>query len=894
MNATRLRVEYLEDPIGIDIEKPRFFWNCDGGKTQSAYRIVCKRLWNGGAGGDLQSAQVVWDSGKVVSPEMTHIPYEGSRLTSRDRIEWAVTLWDENDVCGSLATATFEMGLLSPKDWRAKWIAGNYRPKKNVRYPVDCFRKDIPLRRESEVVLARLYVTARGVYDAAINGKLLDDHILAPGITDYRKRLQYQTFDVTEEISNAAKAGNTAVLDIRLGDGWFRGSSAAYGVTNVYGNETAILAQLEITYADGTTDVLATDANWRWSSDGEIRFADLKDGEDYDARKSPSFSALAKLSPLPKSMEKTRLVASNNVPVRRLETFSPTVFTNESGRTVYDFGQNIAGILRFSVKAKEGTRLRFVCAEILDEKKSADLSPVQETVPKGGWTQMKLVKKLLGKDMGADATLTPRQEIVFTASGNDDVYQSAFTVLGFRYAELFIENGDESAVSIAKIEAVAIYSAMEETGAFSCSDERINKLHENTVWSMKGNFLDIPTDCPTRERLGWTGDAQIFFNTGAYLCDTAAFFRKWLFDMEDARYTNGLIPAVLPFEGVEMMYKSTGSSVGWADAVYLIPYRYYKRYGDVSILERHWEMIEKYADYLFSHTGLKDKKAAKKNPYNKYTYEKGVHLGEWLEPEEFRDKVYGANAPHPEECTAYLYLAMKTIGEIAGILGHEDYARKCHEYADGAKKAYRHLFIEDGSLAGTKRQAKLVRPLALGLLDDDEEKDIIEAALRNAVEEYGCRVGTGFLSTPFLLPGLTAAGDLGTAYKVLENPERPGWLSEVDAGATTVWESWEGDLSQNHYSPGAVCEWLYETVGGIYVDDRRHFTIAPKPGGSLTAAKASYQSLYGRVLCAWERESADENSKVTYKIEIPPNTTATVVLPDGTTEKVSAGRYGFS
>lgn len=404
---------------------------------------------------------------------------------------------------------------------------------------------------------------------------------------------------------------------------------------------------------------------------------------------------------------------------------------------------------------------------------------------------------------------------------------------------------------------------------------------------MKGNFLDLPTDCPTRERLGWTGDAQIFFNTGAYLMDTAAFFKKWMRDMADGQFKNGLISGVIPYQGVEMMYKATGSSVGWADALYLIPYRFYKRFGDLDLLKDAYPMMKKYADYLMKNTGLRSKVAAKANPYNQYTYEKGIHLGEWLEPTEFRDKIYGTSAKHPEECTAYFYHTMSCMTEIAHLTGSEADEAEYARYAAGARKAYDALFVQTGQIK-TNRQAKIVRPLALGLLEN-EALECAQSQLVRAVEDYRFRVGTGFLSTPFILPELTRAGRADIAYKMLENTEKPGWLAEVKEGATTIWESWEGDLSLNHYSPGAVCEWLFDTVGGIRVDGENHFTLIPIPGGRLTWASTSYKSIYGNVESSWRRVDGD----VIFSIVVPSNTTADVILPGGEKIAVGSGKYEF-
>lgn len=857
MRAIHLQTEYLTEPLGLGIAAPRFYWTCEGGVSQSAYQIIARR-----------DGKVVWDSGKVESSSMTHIQYAGVPLNSRDRVEWSVILWDENGVPGEAAESWFELGLLKASDWMAKWISGNYKPKKNVRYPVDCFRKGFSLSKP--VKKARLYASARGIYDVTVNGKRLKDFILAPGMTDYRKRIQYQTYDVTALLSGR----NT--VELRLADGWFRGSCAAYGVANVYGSQTSTTAQLEVMYEDGTMETVCTDGSWAWSNDGPIRFADLQDGEVYDARLSPSYGGRAREAAPPKNVV---LCTSNNVPVREQERFSPKLLTAKDGTRVLDFGQNIAGYLEFSAHGSPGQTLKLTCGEILDESGHINMGNIQTSRPAKGWSQLSLVKKLLTDQIRGENDPTPRQEVRFTCSGGEDHYKTSFAVFGFRYVQV---EGDIP-IDPADFAAISVYSDMEQTGEFSCSNELVNRLVENTRWSMKGNFLDLPTDCPTRERLGWTGDAQVFFNTGAYLMDTASFFRKWLRDMEDAQYSNGLLPAVLPYQGVEMMYKATGSSVGWADAVYLIPYRHWKRYGDNSLLRQCWPMMEKYAEYLITHLGLTDKKQAKQNPDNTYTYEKGVHLGEWLEPEEFRDQVYGTQAKHPEECTAYLYLAMTTIGEIAAHLGKQDDAAKLAPYAQGAKRAYLRFAELD-----TDRQAKLVRPLALGLLDG-ETKKAAEKRLVQAVEHYRHRVGTGFLSTPFLLPVLTGAGAAETAYKMLENTEKPGWLAEVLDGATTIWENWEGDLSQNHYSPGAVCQWLFDTCAGIRVEGENHFVLSPVPGGTLTHAGAGYRSVYGTVKSRWEKVEGG----VAFTFTVPANTTAEIVLPNGRKESVTAGEYHY-
>jgi alpha-L-rhamnosidase len=862
MKAISLKTEYLIEPMALSVTVPRFFWNCEGGAKQSAYQICVKK-----------DDSIIWDSGKVVSDQMTHIFYEGKPLQSRDRVTWSVKLWDENGVDGEPTATWFEIGLLKAEDWKARWISGNYTPKKNIRYAVDCFKKEF--KTYKKVKNARLYITACGLYEAKLNGDKVGKFSLAPGCTDYRYRLQYQAYDVTDMVRSG-----TNELEVQLADGWYRGSIGCFGLTNVFGRETKLLCQLEMTFEDGSDQVIVSDHTFKWSNDGPVRFADLKDGEVYDASMVPSYSSYAKVV-----KEKLVPTSSNNVDVREHEVFTAKLLITPSGKKVLDFGQNIAGFLAFSVKSTKGEKIRLLCGEILDDKGEFSQSNMQSKKPAKEFGKLTEIMLITGneKKIKGELVPTPLQEVSFICSGREDHYKMAFSIFGFRYAQ--IETDVE--FDPANFKAIAVYSNLEQTGDFKSSNEKVNRFLQNTRWSMKGNYLDIPTDCPTRERLGWTGDAQVFFNTAAYLMNVAPFFQKWMLDIRDGQFKNGKSSAVVPYNGADMLYKSTGGSVGWADAVVLLPYRYWKRYNDENILRDYYDVMKKYALFMIKNTGHKNRKAAKANPYNKYTYEKGMHLGEWLEPEEFRDAKVGTSILHTEECTAYLHYTMKHMAEIACALGKTDDCILFQEYAEGAKKAYNYLYLESDTI-DTDRQAKLVRPLALGLLDGEKQQNVQKRLLK-AVENRAYRIGTGFLSTPFVLPTLTEAGSIEVAYKMLENEEAPSWLAEVNAGATTVWEDWEGKISHNHYSPGAVCEWLFNTVAGIRLDGKNHFTIMPQCGGTLNYAQAYYESIYGRVESKWQLE----NGKVTLNISIPCNTTADVVLQNGEKHFVGSGSYEF-
>ncbi|WP_099205367.1 family 78 glycoside hydrolase catalytic domain [Scatolibacter rhodanostii] len=838
MKAILLKIEYLTSPIGIDIKKPRFFWNCENGITQTAYQIIA----------DYGEGKV-WDSHKVTSNQMAGITWGGDLLKSKEFVRWRVRLWDENNQVGEWSESYFEMGLLEPSDWQAKWVSGNYSPKKKQRYPVDYFRKTFVCKKPEN---ARLYISACGVYEAQLNGQRIGDFILAPGFTNYYKRLQYQTYDVSSLLHQGE---NT--LTIQLADGWYRGSIGAMGVTGFYGKETKLLFQLE-------TDrniIAMSDHHLEWCNNGALRFADTQDGEIIDAQMLPDYHS--------KSKQTNCLVvpsASNNVPVREQERFSPTLLHTPSGKTLLDFGQNLAGYIEFTVTAKAGQQLHLQMAETL----------------KDGELDMANIQCKAGTK-----NATPLQEIHYTCKDGKNCYKTSFAVFGFRYAQLEAD----FAISADNFTAIAVYSDMEQTGFFHCSNELINRFFENTLWSMKGNFLDVPTDCPTRERAPWTGDVQIFAKTGSYLMDTTAFLRKWLHDLEDSQGKNGKVPCHAPdvrnnefVPGIDFIKRMDGCC-GWADAAVLVPWRMYELYRDPQLLKGFYSMMKRHIVFQISRTnrtGLFGKPIRGKN--KRYISNVGQAFGEWLEPPEVYSQsvINDFLAPHSEEATAYLSYVCGVMMQIAKITGHDDDIPLYKEYHDGCKTAYVNQFTP----INTDRQSKLVRPLAFNLLDG-QTKEAAHKRLVSSIKARQYKIGTGFLSTPLILPTLTGLGELDIAYKMIENEESPGWLYEVKSGATTVWENWDGSASNNHYSPGSVCEWLIETVCGIHICEENHFMISPNPGGTLSYASFTYQSIYGRISCTWKKE----NGHITYTIDVPAGTKADLHLPQGHHECITAGHF---
>lgn len=852
MKAIRLRTEYLRNPVGIDIQYPRLFWNCEGGKKQTAFQILA-----------VTDGNTVWDSGKVSSGSM-HADYPGV-LASRQRICWHVRLWDENDIPGEESEeAFFEMGLLSASDWQARWIAGNYPVHKKQRYPVDCFRKAF---FADDVVRARLYITACGLYEAQINGRRVGECVLAPGSTDYRKRIQYQTYDVTDLLRSGEN-----ILTAELADGWYRGSSGAKGRTNTYGAQTKLLAQLELIHDDGTVQTICSDENWGWSNDGPIRFADLKDGEIVDANRSPSYAGKAKVA-----NQSANLTASDNVQVLERERFSPVErIITPTGKTVLKFPQNLSGYLSFRVMAHKGQRIRVTLGEMLDDDGELTLKNIQ-CIHKG--------------------KRTPLQELDYTCREGLNEYKPKYFYGGFQYAQV------ETDISFATEDftAVAVYSAFEETADFECSHPLINRLYRNTLWSLKSNSTDLPSDCPTRERMGWTGDSQVFFNTASYLTDYAAFARKHVRDIFDRQWKSGRLPQIAPYANEDWFMWVMNGSVGWACAGVYIPLYFYQKYGDDRLLGEHYAGMLRYAEFMIRRAGkwggmyAKPMHLTRKN--RKYAVNCGQSYGEWAEPNDVMAfRWYDFAAPHPEESTAYTYFTLERVLEVAQILGKPETPQlaRIREYSEGAKRAYQELVTKKNHTLDTDRQAKLVRPLYMDLLTGQQES-FAKKRLIQAMEHYGWRLGTGFLSTPMILDVL-AGLDISYAYRLLENEEMPGWLFMPKSGATTIWEAWEGNTTRdkgiaslNHYSKGAVCEWLMKTMCGIRVEGNNHFVIAPQPGGHITFARASYRSIYGKISSSWTETETGYRLEVT----VPANTTAEIHLPDGNSYHVEAGRHGY-
>lgn len=848
MKIINIQTEYLSNPLGIDIVHPRVTWNLENINKQMSYQIIY-RINNG-----------IKIKTNIINSSSMHYDFDIT-FNSKDYVEYQIVVNtdDNNTIISDLNH--FEFGLLNKQDWKAKWIAGDYRTLKNKRYPVDYFQKKFIV---NDVKKARMYISACGIYEAYINDKRVGNFILAPGSTDYRKRVQYQTYDITPLIKQKENK-----LNILLADGWYRGSIGAKGYTCVFGKETSFICQIEVEDSKGNITYILSDNTFDFSNDGPIRFADLKDGEIVDFNMQPSFNKKAKII-----KKNVNLKASNNNFIEEREIFSPiNSYDLKENIKVYEFKQNLAGYLSFEIVAKQNDIIKIKMGELIEANKHVTLKNIQ-CIRKG--------KK------------TPLQEIIIKCKEGINYYHSKFFIAGFKYIEV------EGMAKINNIKQIALYSKIEEASSFECSNNLINIFYRNSLWSLKSNSADVPTDCPTRERMGWTGDSQVFFNTASFLTNYASFARKHIADIFDRQDKNGRLPQIAPYNAEDWFMDVMNGSVGWADAGILIPYRFYLKYGDERILENNFDNMIRYANFMIKRCGhakglyaiyTKPLHLSKEN--RKYGINTGQSYGEWAEPTDVKAFSWKDFAcPHPEESMAYTSYVLGIMVKICKILHREEFTDKLNEYSVGIKKAYQELVSKEKYTLDTNRQSKLVRPLYMHLLNSSQE-EFAKKRLITAIENYDYRLGTGFLSTPFILDVLSSY-NLEMAYKVLENEKMPGWLYMAKNDTGTIWESWEGVNAQqgiaslNHYSKGALVEWLFKGMCGINIEKENSFIIEPLVGGHITYAKASYDSIYGTISSSWEKE----NDKIKFIIKVPGNTKAKFIY-NNIIKYFDSGYYEF-
>ncbi len=675
-----------------------------------------------------------------------------------------------------------------------------------------------------------LHLSALGVVEAAINGRPVSSEVLTPGWSAYEWRLRYRSHDVTQLIEDRT------VLTATVGNGWHRGRLAFRGTRAIYGRELGLIAQLEIDYADGHRQLVATDDSWQ-AGGSDILADDLYDGQSIDARRRSDewYAPVAKperFGPVRTlDFDTDRLSPYIGPPVERQEVLAPVrIWQSPSGRTLVDFGQNLVGWLRFSVKGPAGSEIRIRHAEVLEHDE-------------------------LGTRPLRDAQATDR----FILSGEQDSFEPTFTFHGFRYAEV---SGWPGELTEDDLEAVVVHSELARIGHFECSDELLNQLHRNVVWGTKGNFLDVPTDCPQRnERLGWTGDIAAFAPSAAYLFDVESFLGDWLVDLAlEQSHADGMVPFVVPdvlkYLPHPPEFPDPDSTAVWSDASVWVPWALYEAYGDPAVLERQYDSMTAHARRVRSLTspdGL---------------WDTGFQFGDWLDPDASPYEPWKAKADPGVVATACLFRTASIVADTARLMGRDADDSEFRELAERTRDAFvAHYVSDDGSILS---DCTTVYTLAIvfGLLDEQTEV-LAGERLAELVAKSGHRISTGFAGTPFITDALTQTGHLDDAYQLLLQRECPSWLYPVTMGATTVWERWDSMLpdgtinpgemtSFNHYALGAVADWMHRTIGGLTAMEPgyRAVRIAPRPGGGLTWARTTLETRHGHVAVSWRLEGA--------------------------------------
>ncbi len=846
VSVTALRTEYLENPLGIDAAKPRLSWQlkADGrGVWQSAYqvRVACTER------DLLASRRLVWDSGRVASGESTERSYDGPPLQSETTYYWQARVWDGTGAASAWSSvARWETALLSVSDWKAKWIEPSLPEDVRTSGPSPLLRREFVLR--GPVQRARAYVTSHGLYELTLNGHRVGDLVFTPGWTSYNKRLQYQTYDVTALLSRGRNA-----VGATLGNGWYRGYLAWQDRRNVYGTRLGLLMQIDVTYTDGHRELVVSDGEWK-AATGPILMSEIYHGETYDARlekagwTQPGYDDRGWSTVTLADSRTDLLVAPVSPPVRRIQELKPVrVFRTPAGELVADMGQNMVGWVRLEAQGPAGTTITVRHAEVLDAKGNIYTANLRA------------------------AKATAR----YTLKGSGrEVFEPHFTFFGFRYVQL---DGYPGELTADDLTGIVLHSDLARTGEFRTSDPMLNQLQHNIEWGQRGNFLDVPTDCPQRdERLGWTGDAQVFARTAAFNRDVAGFFSKWLADLAADQFDDGRVPHVIPNVLSVSGGPPPGGSAAWGDAAVIIPWTIYLSYGDRQLLERQYPSMAKWVGFERARAGAG------------LVWAGDPHFGDWLAYATTDADYPGATTGKDLIATAFLAHSSDLMARAARVLGKADDEARYRTLFEQVRAAFLREFVSPNGRVGENTQTAYVLALEFDLLPEALRVQAAERLARD-VREYG-HLTTGFVGTPYLCSVLTRFGHLAEAYRLLMRRDYPSWLYPITRGATTIWERWDGQRpdgsfqdpsmnSFNHYAYGAIGDWMYRVVAGLDVDPEapgyRHILVRPQPGGGLTSVSASHQSPYGQVAVAWTLEGGRFDLTVT----VPPNARATVSLP---------------
>ncbi|MCF3961913.1 family 78 glycoside hydrolase catalytic domain [Streptomyces fuscigenes] len=846
------------DRIGIGERRPRLSWTvaeAPHGWVQEGYEVQVVQEARGGA-------LPPWESGRIDGGDSVLVPWPAPPLASRDRRAVRVRVWgtgggDEGPSPWS-PPLTVEAGLLAPGDWTAVMVGPDGERDPGAWERTALLRGGFEL--PAPPAYARLYATARGLYELELNGDRVGDEVLSPGWTSYRRRLRYSTYDVTDLLH----AGPN-VLGAHLADGWFRGRIGYGGGTrDVYGERTGLLAQLEVVCGDGTTVRFGTGPGWQFAPGPALR-ASLYDGEHHDARLEPAGWSRPPAGAGPAGgawpgtgggawrpvrgagdFDPRTLRAPTGPPVRHTQDVEPVAVTlSPSGRTILDFGQNLVGRLRLRLRAgweARGTEVTLRHAEVLQDGELC-VRPLRR------------------------AEATDRYAL---AGHPEEVWEPRFTFHGFRYAEI---EGWPGELDPADVTARVIGTDLRRTGWFACSDEDVDRLHENVVWSMRGNFVDVPTDCPQRdERLGWTGDIQVFTPTAAFLHDCAGMLASWLGDLAADQYADGTVPLIVPEVPTPEWLPAWPMAV-WGDAAVLMPWELYRAYGDEGLLRDRYGSARAWVDRVLA--GGTDGST-------------GRQLGDWLDPAAPPDDPWAARTDAGLVAAAYAARSSEVLARIAGVLGEDADAERYRTAAAGARERFRAAHVTAEGRLTSDSQTAYALALVFDLLPPAEAR-AAGRRLAELVAADGHHIATGFAGTPVICEALTRAGATEDAYRLLLQRECPSWLYPVTRGATTVWERWDSLLpdgtvnpgemtSFNHYALGAVADWLHGRVAGLApaAPGWRRIRVAPRPGGGLTWARARHDTPYGTAEVRWRLH---RGRRLDVEFTVPVGTTAEVDLP---------------
>ena len=840
VEVKNLLVENRVNPSGVSELYPRLSWQLYSSKrnvVQTAFDIrVSESL-----GSLIEGKELIFSTGKIPSDQSVYVQFTGSTLQPGRKYYWQVRAWDNNDKASKWSEPAFwTTGIMGPENWAAKWIQAGFREAETRPSPI--FRKEFV--NEKKVKLAIAFISARGMYEAEMNGKKVGDICLAPGWTSYNKRIQYQTYDVTGLLQDGKNA-----IGITLGNGWYRGQIGSGGKADMYGKDLALLFQMQIIYDDGTVQKVVSDGSWR-SSTGPVQYNEIYHGEIYDARlekkgwSAAGFNDADWNEVILQDYPLVNLFSTENEPVRKKELLKPVkIVTTPKGEKVIDFGQNLVGWVQMKVTGKAGDKVSIYHSEVLDKD---------------------------GNFYTESLRAAKQMNVYILKGGGIEAFEPHFTWQGFRFIKV---EGYPGELKAEDFTATALYSDMVKTGTFSCSDALVNKLQDNIQWGQRGNFIDIPTDCPQRnERLGWTGDAQVFARTASFNYRVHSFFSKWLKDLAADQYPDGSVPYVVP------NVRNNGQcSPGWGDAATVIPWEIYQAYGDKRILETQYESMKAWVSYMDSLS------------INDLWFPKNS-FGDWLfyRPADDRD---GRSAVTDKNLIAQCFFAYSTqlLIQAARVLENEEDVTAYEELLGKIKAAFVREYVTPSGRLISGTQTAYVLALEFDMLPESLRAQAAKRLVDN-IRSYDNHLTTGFLGTPYICHVLTRFGYTDVAYDLLLQKSYPSWLYPVTMGATTIWERWDGikpdgtfqtpDMNSfNHYAYGAIGDWMYRVIAGIDTDQKnpgyKVIRIKPHVTDKLSFARAELETYYGKVTSGWEFSAG----KLSLDVGIPVNTTAIIFIP---------------